>query len=279
MTLKIGAHMSISKGFYEAVRSGFEEVGANSIQIFLKSPRGRFEKPLDPKDADACKEYVQKNTLFLVGHCSYLLNFAKDPTLDSWPVDSLVSDIKKIAKLGGVGVVLHIGKYVDMNKSDAFVNIKKSVELVLKRTQDTNMFVIFENTAGQGTEIGFRFEELKEIYDLFTDTSRIRFCLDTCHLFAAGYDLRTPAAVENTFKTFDEVIGIKNILCFHFNDAKKQLGSRVDRHESIGYGHIGADGLKHVVQFAHTHNIPLILETPEKTVDYKSEITMIKQWV
>ncbi len=275
----VGAHASIAKGFCNSLKS-IDLIGGNAVQIFLKSPQGKASKELDEIDAKNTYEFLKKKEMFLVGHCSYLLNFAKDFGSDPWAVESLVDDMKKISRLGGVGVVLHIGKYVGMEKEIAFKNIKKSVQLVLEKTQK-DVKVIFENTAGQGTEIGFRFEELAEIYHMFSveEKERIGFCLDTCHSFAAGYDLSNKEGVLNWQKTFNTLIGWNKVVCIHFNDAKKELGSRVDRHQDIGFGFIGSAGLKEVAKLAKDTNKPLILETTTEHQSYEIQIEVIKGWV
>lgn len=276
--LFVGAHASMAMGFEKALKS-IDAMGGNAVQVFLKSPRGRFSKPLNETDAENTNEYLKKNNMFLVGHCSYILNFAKDFSKDPWAVESLVDDMKKMDRLGGVGVVLHIGKYVDMDKETAFKNIKNAVGLVIDRTPETSK-VIFENTAGQGTEIGFRFNELKEIYNMFSDNEkkRIGFCLDTCHSFAAGYDLSNKKGVVNWYKEFDKFFGWDKVVCIHFNDAKKELGSRVDRHQDIGYGFVGENGLKEVAKIAKETGKPLILETTTEHMSYPEQIEMIKSW-
>jgi len=275
----VGAHASISNGFFNSLKS-IDEIGGNSVQIFLKSPQGRNSKKLDLDDAKKTKEFLLKKKIFLVGHCSYLLNFAKDFGSDHWPVESLIDDLIKINHLGGVGVVLHIGKYVGMQKEIALNNIKNSVRLVLEKTPQ-NSLVIFENTAGQGTEIGYKFDELAEIYNLFSleEKKRIYFCLDTCHSFAAGYDLSTKSGVNFWYSEFDRLIGWNKVKCIHFNDAKKELGSRVDRHQDIGFGFIGVEGLKEVALIAYKTKKPLILETTTEHQDYKTQIGVIHNWI
>ena len=277
-TFYVGAHASMAKGFENALKS-INAMGGNSTQVFLKSPRSRASKPLDEEDAKNTKKYLQENNFFLVGHCSYLLNFAKDYKKDPWPVSSLIEDLERISKMGGAGVVLHIGKYLDMEKDVAFKNINRAVSHVLENTPN-DVKVIFENTAGQGTEIGFKFEELKEIYDSFTNKQkeRIGFCLDTAHSYAAGYDLSTIEGVKEWEQSFDKNIGWNKVVCIHFNDSKKELNSRVDRHQDIGHGTIGELGLSEVARIAKETNKPLILETIGEFSNYKDEISLIKGW-
>ncbi|MFW6285650.1 MAG: deoxyribonuclease IV [Nanoarchaeota archaeon] len=274
--LYIGAHSSISMGYLMALKN-IDSIGGNSVQIFLKNPRGRSGKPVNQKDAKEALSFLKEKKMFLVGHCSYLLNFAKNPKEYSWSIESLIDDLKRIDQLGGRGVVLHIGKYLDMTKQIAYKNIVDSVNLVLARTPK-NTKVIFENTAGQGTEIGYKFSELKEIYNLFNNEQkkRITFCIDTCHSHAAGYDLSTKSGVLNWIRDFENNIGIEKIDCIHLNDSQRDAGSKIDRHEDLTFGKIGKIGLIEIVNFAKNKNIPLILETPTRNLSYSKQIEMIK---
>lgn len=278
-TFFVGAHASMAMGFGNALKS-IDVIGGNAVQVFLKSPRSRFSKPLDEVDAENTRNYLKERNMFLIGHCSYLLNFAKDFSKDPWAVESLIDDMKKCSALGGVGVVLHIGKYLDMTKEVAFDNIRKAVGLVIEKTP-SDVKVIFENTAGQGTEVGFRFDELSEIYQQFSveDKRRIGFCLDTCHSHAGGYDLSTKVGVENWKDEFNRLIGWDKVVCIHFNDAKKDAGSRVDRHADLGFGTIGIDGLKEVARIARQTGKPLILETTTENLSYAEQIEMVKSWM
>jgi deoxyribonuclease IV len=277
--LYVGAHASIAMG-YEASMKSIDVIGGNAVQVFLKNPRGRVGKLFDLDEARSAKNYLRENEMFLVGHCSYLLNFAKDPKDFPWAVESLVDDMIRTSEIGGVGVVLHIGKYLDLEKEVAFENIKKSVSEVLYKTPD-DVKVIFENTAGQGTEVGFKFEELGRIYDLFSvdEKRRIGFCLDTCHSHAAGYDLSSSDGVRVWIDEFEKYIGWGKVVCIHLNDAQKEAGSRVDRHADLLEGTIGEEGFRSVVKFAYAMKVPLILETPAKSSSYEEQIKLVKSWV
>ena len=170
---------------------------------------------------------------------------------------------------------MHIGKYLDMSKQESFANIKQSLEYVLDATPQ-GAKIVLENTAGQGTEIGFRLSELAELFDALERHPRIGFCLDTCHAFAAGYDLGSSAGAKSWLQEFDERIGLERLVCFHLNDAKKEVGSRVDRHEDLGQGKIGLEGIKQIVGFAYQNQKPLILETPAKLSSYSQQIQMVR---
>jgi len=272
----VGAHASIGMGLRNALKS-IDVIGGNAVQVFLKNPRGRVGKPLDLDEAQNAKEYLQEKDMFLVGHCSYLLNFAKPYDENPWAAESLIDDMNRIEKLGGIGVVLHIGKYLDYSKEVAFENIRFNINKVLDETPK-NTFVIWENTAGQGTEIGFTIEELAELYNKLDRNERIKFCLDTCHAHASGYDLSTKKGVDDWYNKFDELIGWDKVVCIHFNDCKREVGSRVDRHEDLGFGTIGEVGLREVVSLARRTNKPLILETPTRDISYVEQIEMVKRW-
>ena len=309
--LIIGSHMSISKGFLNAAKDVVEKYDSNALQIFLKSPQSLSFCNLKDEEAIETKKYIEKNNVFLVGHCSYLLNFARiqeykkedlyEPNFDSdkntiktnlgisskkignWAVNSLVDDLSSIYKMGGYGVVLHIGKYVELDKKVAINNVIKNIKQTIdninfKTKNSATPYIILENTAGQGTEIGSNFDELFEIYNLLERDKKIRFCIDTAHAYSSGYDLRDENAFYEFIEKFDKNIGIKNIGLFHFNDSKKELNSKVDRHESIGMGLIGDKALKHIADFAIKNTIPLIVETPDKEVTHLEDINRIKGW-
>jgi len=280
--LILGAHMSIANGFLGAVKEAHEEYGANALQIFCKSPRGRFEKALSEEEAKATRDYIkEKNIKWLNAHCSYLLNFAKPIDKDPWPVNSLISDVVKTYHLGGQGVVLHIGKYLELPKDEAFKYLKINLERVLEETEDTPALILLEITAGQGTEIGFKFEELAEVYDMLSLKSRVGFCFDTAHAFAAGYDISSKDKVRDTFDTFNSLLGINNLKLIHLNDSKKPLGSRVDRHANFGSmdANIGKDGIIAVAEFAVNHEIPMILETPEINGSHLHDLELLRGWI
>ena len=280
MKLVHGAHVSISNGFLGAAIQAVEENESNAMQIFIKSPRSTGTKNITNEEAKEFKKYAKQAGLkYFIAHCSYLLNFAKPLKKNKWALDLLINDLECTHKLGGDGVVLHIGKYLDMNKKTAFKNIKESIHEVLDATKNSPIPILLETTAGQGTEIGYRFEELKEVYQVINRRKRIGFCIDTCHIFTAGYDLRTKKAVKETFDQWNKIIGTEKINCIHFNDSKKDLGSRVDRHEILGEGKIGKTGLTEVAKFAKKHQIPLILETPEKTRTHKEDLEILRSWV
>ncbi|MBI5140428.1 MAG: deoxyribonuclease IV [Candidatus Vogelbacteria bacterium] len=284
----IGAHFSVSKGF----RGAFEEavsIGAEAMQVFAKSPIQARLKSLTKEEAEAVTNFPDRKKIkSLVVHASYLLNFAKPFSGDSFEAKSLAEDIFNADALGGDGAVIHLGKSLKMDKREAIKNYVENIKKAVEETDGSQASVILENTAGQGSEFGFLFEELGDIYKAIVDQlttkvgrGRVRVCVDTQHSFGAGYDWRDKKLAEKAITDLDKYIGIKNIACVHFNDSKKPLGSRVDRHEDIGYGAIGIEGLKNFVfelrEFGG-NDIPLILETPEGFESYTKQIWEIKSW-
>jgi len=236
------------------------------MQIFTKSPQGGPVKAIDPNDAQRFKELCKKYKIrFVVAHSSYLLNFAKPLKDVPWMRQNLLTDFERLHMLGGHGVVVHIGKFLDAKREYGIKNVIENAKIIIEATKHTNLEYILENTAGQGTEIGHEFEELGLIWKGLKGFSpRLRSCLDTAHAWGAGYRIGTQEGAQKMLKEYDQLVGTKNLSCVHFNDSAKACGSRVDRHENIGHGLIGMDGLTTIAGFAEEKSIPLILETPEK---------------
>ena len=283
MSLYLGSHMSISKGLKKAVLEA-EKNGSNALQIFAKSPQStRYKcKFTDDELAEVRLMLSQKN-MQLVIHSSYMLNFAKPPADVEWAVDSLVEDMTVMGKLDGIGCVIHMGKQCKMPSEDeCLANKIASLTKAIDRSP-INATLILETSARQGTEMCADIDKLGKLYNMFPEEykERIGFCVDTCHIFAAGYDSRTEQAVEQFLDLWDKQIGLENIVLIHMNDSKDVCGAKKDRHESIGVGEIGKenlDGFKAWIDFAKDNEIPVILETPG-TTPVVDEIKMIKSWI
>lgn len=261
----LGAHMSIAGGFAQAALKTGKDFQANAMQIFTKSPRSRLVKPVDPTDAEQFKKYCQEYKIeYVIAHSSYLLNFGLPISQATWMLNDIKTDFERLNMLGGVGVVVHMGKCLGGDRKIAIHNIVENAKKVIEATKHTPLQYILENTAGQGSEIGYELEELGEVWKGLRGFSpRLRACLDTAHIWGAGYDIGTASGAEKTMKIYDELIGVKLLSCFHFNDSKKPLGSHLDRHENIGDGFIDLEGITVLAKFAVKHQIPMILETPE----------------
>ncbi|MBI3632549.1 MAG: deoxyribonuclease IV [Candidatus Vogelbacteria bacterium] len=274
----VGAHFSVSGGFLCA----FEEavsIRAEAMQIFAKSPMQAKLKSVTKEEVEAIKNFKDRSKIkSLVIHASYLLNFAKPVSSDGYQIKSLAEDVINAEVLGGDGAVIHLGKSLGMDKGEAIKNYVENIKRVIKETDGSKASIILENTAGQGSEIGYLFEEFGEIYKSIGNKKRVKVCLDTAHAFGAGYDWRDSKKCKEALLLLDKNIGIKNIACVHFNDSKKPLGSRVDRHEDLGHGTIGVSGLKNFVSELRKfggESIPLILETPQGFEPYKEQIRLL----
>lgn len=286
--LHLGAHMSIAKGFAEAARKTGQDFGCNTMQFFTKSPRGGGMKPLDPSDTAQFKKHCEQYAIkHVIVHSSYLLNFGKSIKDAPWMLENIMVDFERIALLGGKGIVVHIGKALDGDRKTGLHNVIENAKNIVDLTEKIEsqgshrgpIQYILENTAGQGSELGFQFEELAFIWKGLQNFSpRIKSCLDTAHIWGAGYDISTSAAVEKMFKQYEQAIGIQNIACIHFNDSKKGLGSKLDRHENIGLGQIPIEGLKAIAKFADKNSIPLILETPEEQKTHLDDVKVVKSF-
>lgn len=248
------------------------------MQFFVKNPRGRSSKTLTQEEADEFRATcVAKKIQFFTAHASYLINLSKKASQVPWLIDDLVGDFERVHMLGGNGVVVHLGKSSGgMEPEEAIKNMIENIKTVLKKTDHTKIFFILENTAGQKSDLGYRFEDLEKIWKQVQPLSnRMKICLDTQHTFAAGYNWENSAAV---FEEFDQRIGIKNIACIHFNDSKKECNSHLDRHENLFQGFIGEKNLIAIAHFAIKHGIPLILETPgDEKGEHHEEIKRLKE--
>lgn len=258
----LGVHCSVSGGLYNA----FEEanrLGIDTFQIFTQNQRQWINKKIDPQLLERFRSAWDRNKVKIIfSHCSYLLNMASinaDIRLKS--IDTLIGEVIRCDTLGLSYCVLHPGAYKDQSLEAAIKNVIVALVEVLEQTNNSSVKILLENTAGQGSSIGFRFEQLREIMD-GVGSHRIGVCFDTCHAFSAGYDLTNEVSFKRTFDEFDKVVGLENLNAIHLNDTKTVLGSRVDRHDHIGYGKLGADCFRLMLkEFAH---IPKVLETPKE---------------
>lgn len=272
--------MSISKGlsgaFIDCVK-----IGGTAMQIFAKSPMRSALKKFNKEEISKLNKTKEKNNIkFSVIHASYLLNFSKKLKKNSYEINSLVEDIENSELMGGNGVVVHMGKSLDMNTNEAIENFVNNINIVIERTKTASSKIILENTAGQGTELGYKLDELGKIFKKI-GSKKVGVCIDTAHAFGAGYNLANEDGVLGFIKEIEENIEIKNISCIHFNDSKKPVGSKVDRHQDIGEGEIGIEGLKifyKELSKKSNHKIPFILETTEEYLSYENQLKIIKSW-
>jgi len=263
--MKIGAHLHIAKGFHLAVEQA-HSIGAKSLGIFTGSQRAWFKKKLTAEAAENFKTSMKKygyQPSEVIAHGSYLINLGTpEPVLLAKSRAAFIDEMQRVEQLGLHLYNFHPGSAVGGIETDkALEQVAEAVNIAHSRT--SNVIACVENTAGQGNTLGRTFEQLKKIIDKVKDQARVGVCLDTCHLFVAGYDLRTREGAEKVFKEFDQIIGLNYLRGIHMNDSKREHNCRVDRHENIGKGVMGLDGFKYIVNEEKFSNLPLICETEE----------------
>jgi len=260
--LLLGAHQSIAGGVERSLARG-EEAGCDTVQIFVKSPNRWAGKPLAEKNIVAFKEAVEETGIWPVfAHALYLINLATpDDALWAKSVDALADDLERCEQLGLPGLVIHPGSHMDSGAEAGIERIADALDAVHARLPGHQVQVWLEVTAGQGTSLGHTFEQLRAIIDAVSEPERLGVCFDTAHAFAAGYDLRSREAYEATWDQFDDVLGLDHLRAIHLNDSKKELNSRVDRHEHIGQGLLGLEPFRFLVNDVRFRGIPMTLET------------------
>lgn len=269
----VGAHQSIAGGFSRAVDRAVE-TGCHCLQVFTRNINRWDVSPIDAADAEAFKQAVREAGLSLVvAHDSYLINpAAADPTLRQKSIDGLVIELERAALLDIPWVVAHPGAAGEQNRAVAVHRAADGIASALGRTRGLSSGILIETTAGQGSCLGDSFEEIAamlETIDAAGHADRAAVCLDTCHVFAAGYGLAPKKELDRTLAAFDATIGLDRLKVIHANDSKRERGSRVDRHEAIGKGKIGADAFQLIMNHPKLAKIPLILETPKEGADGK----------
>lgn len=276
----IGAHVSASGGVENAPLNA-HEIGATAFALFTKNQRQWKAAPLSAENIALFKErceqwgYMPKQIL---PHDSYLINLGH-PEAGALEKsrEAFLDEMQRCEQLGLDRLNFHPGSSLkEITDEECLQRIAESINWALSKTEGVS--AVIENTAGQGSNLGYRFEQIAYVIDRVEDKSRVGVCIDTCHAFAAGYDLSTSSGFTETFEHFDRVIGFKYLMGMHLNDAKKGLGSRVDRHESIGKGELGIETFKMIMQDPRFDDIPLILETPDESL-WPEEIEMLKGFV
>ena len=275
---KIGAHVSASGGVSNAPLNA-AKIGADAFAFFTKNQRQWSSKPLELKEIDnfhkACESHrIDINNI--LPHDSYLINLGH-PEREKLRKsrNAFVEEMSRCEQLNLTKLNFHPGSHLKQVDEGACLNlISESINIALDKTESVT--AVIENTAGQGSNMGYRFEHLATIIDGVEDKTRVGVCIDTCHAFAGGYDLSTYESTRNVFNEFDKIIGFKWLKGMHLNDSKKKLGSRVDRHQSIGKGEIGMEAFRFILQDPRFNNIPLILETIDSSI-WEQEIIMLRE--
>ncbi len=259
-----GAHMSVAGGLPRAVQRAVVH-RCDALQIFAKNASQWRGRPIPDEEVAEFRARVADARLkAVVSHASYLINLATtDTTLRTRSREAMGDEIDRAEALGLLGVVLHPGCYTAGSPTEGLRLIAENLRALLDARPAGTTLVLLEHTAGQGTALGARFEELAEIIGRMNGNPRIGVCLDTCHLFASGYDLASAEGYARTFTAFGRIVGFERLKAFHLNDSKKPLGSRVDRHEHIGQGHLGLEAFRRLVNDRRFARIPMLLETPK----------------
>ncbi len=260
----LGAHTSIAGGASKAIDRALA-VGCAAMQIFVKSNRQWSAPPLPKEEARAFREHPRRGELGAVfAHNSYLINpAAPDRGIRAKSVKALIDEVGRASALGLPWIVLHPGAHLGTGLEKGIAVIVESLDAVTAATRGSGVRLALETTAGQGTTIGDRFEHLGAILDRVKRLDRYCVCVDTAHLVAAGYEIASEAGYRKTFREFDRWIGLERLAAFHLNDSKAPLGSRKDRHEHIGKGHVGLEAFRRIVNDGRFRKVPMVLETPK----------------
>jgi deoxyribonuclease-4 len=274
----LGAHMSIAGGVFNALLEG-EKVGCTTIQIFTKSSNQWRAKELSQDELDRYHAEQKRTGISpVVAHDSYLINLASpDAALLKKSREAFLEEMGRCEKMKIPFLVTHPGSHMGQGDDEGLKKVAESLDWLHERSDDYKVNIALECTAGQGTNLGYRFEHLAKIMELCAHPERVRICLDTCHIFGAGYDIRTPQTYEKTISEFDRIIGLKRLVAIHLNDSKKGLGLRVDRHEHIGKGLIGEKAFGFIVNDSRFEKTPKILETPNANDMHKVNLGILRR--
>jgi len=260
----LGAHTSTAGGVSNSVDLA-SKLKFTAMQIFTRNNNRWYSKPLSNEEIKLFKDKLNaSNIKFVVSHDSYLINLcAKDKSLLKKSREAFLDELNRCEQLGIPYLNFHPGSHGGQGEEDGLKIIAESLNIIHDKTKGIKSGSMIEATAGQGTVLGYRFEQLQQIIELVEDKNRLSVCIDTAHIFAAGYNIKEPKEYKKVIKEFDEIIGLKKLKCFHMNDSKKELGSKVDRHEHIGEGFIGKEGFRNIMNDKRLEKIPKILETPK----------------
>lgn len=276
----IGAHVSASGGVDNAPINAYQ-IGATAFALFTKNQRQWHAKPLEPAMIDSFKKRCEKygfTSKQILPHDSYLINLGHpDAEQLEKSRTAFLDEMQRCEQLGLTLLNFHPGSHLkQISVDECLKRIAESINMTLDKTK--NVVAVIENTAGQGSNLGYKFEHLAQIIDQVDDKSRVGVCIDTCHAFAAGYDLRTEKACQETFAEFEKIVGFKYLRGMHLNDAKSELASHVDRHDSLGEGNIGKTAFRYIMQDSRIDEIPLILETINSDI-WAQEIAWLKEQI
>lgn len=262
----LGVHVSAEGKLYETVEVA-HQLGCDTMQIFLRNPQRWRRDFLVPEDME---EFIRRREKFRIKplfiHIPYLINLASpEPKLYNDSIEAYIEDILEAFVLRADYIVTHMGSHKETSEEAGIKRLTDALNIILEKTKGAEVGILLENTSGSGSWLGYKFSHQKKIIQGIKQKERIGLCLDTAHAFLAGYNIAEKEGLEALLKEIDELVGIKLIKLIHLNDAKGELGSKHDRHDHIGKGNIGLEGMKRIINHPKLKNIPLILETPKKT--------------
>ena len=274
MKYYLGAHVHYNNSLFDIAKQ-IKKYKGNILQIMLSNSQQILKAMDNKKDISDFTKFIKKNNMKVVIHSTYLINLAKNWDEYSWWIKNLILEIKYANIIGAFGVVIHLGKQLNLTKEEAFNNMYSSIIYILNKTKKIkNVSLILETSSGQGSEMCYKLEDLSYFYNKFKINNnifnRIGICIDSCHIYSAGYDISTKIKVKSFLIKFNKLIGLNNVYLIHFNDSKTNLKSYKDRHAGIGKGTIQYSGLIHFFKFFRKNNYKIILETPNDY--YKKEI-------
>ena len=274
----LGAHFSIAKGLHNALYEA-KSLNCTALQIFTKSVSTWKERILTEAEIDLFLQAKTKTGITsIASHSSYLINLAGyENKKRHMSCSALKQELIRSSMLGIPFVVLHPGSHMGKGEKEGINRIAESINGIFAKTPDIHPRLLLETVAGQGSGIGHTFEQLASILDLIENKEKMGICLDTCHIFAAGYDIRNIKSYRKTINLFDNIIGINHLYFIHLNDSKKDLGTRVDRHEHIGQGFIGLKAFECFMNDKRFKNIPKIIETPKEKANYDDDKTNLNK--
>jgi len=278
--MRFGFHISIAGGFSKVVERA-KVRSCETIQFFSRNPRGWRYDPLNKKEVEDFRSSVKSSDLFPIFlHLPYLPNIAsRESKFYDRSIDSIVEDLKRAEEVGAQYLIIHIGHRLESSENQAVDAVSHGMDQAFERVKNA-VILLLENTAGQGTEIGYNFEQLRRIIDGVHEKERVGICLDTAHSFEAGYDLSGKDGIERTLESFDRTIGLKRLHLLHLNDSKTPLGSRKDRHWHIGEGYVGREGFRSLINHPQLKGLPGIMETPRKdTVEDLKNMKVIRSLI
>jgi deoxyribonuclease-4 len=271
--IKLGAHISISEGFYKAAKVS-REMGANTFQFFTRNPRGGAAKEIDEKDMSTAKALLEENNFAtLVAHAPYTLNLCSvEARVREFANMIFKADMQRLKKMPPSYYVFHPGSKKELSLSEAEELIANTINEAID--EGVENIILLEGMSGKGSEVGSTFEELKEVIDKIHHKEYIGVCVDTCHMYSAGYDIVND--LEGVFEKFDKIIGIDYLKAAHINDSMNPFNSKKDRHAKLGEGTIGIDNIVKFINYKPIRHLPMILETPNDISGYTQEIKLLK---